>query len=160
MTYKETTYTSVPHISSLLFNANVEKQFVGLDRWSRTIDDFVKTSSNVAINTTYPPYNLKKIDENNYLIEMAVAGFTKEDIDITVEKNTLTIKTVEKIKKENSTKQDIYLHKGISSRSFSKIFTLAEHVEVKNVQLNNGMLVVNLEYVLPESKKPRKIEIT
>jgi molecular chaperone IbpA len=102
---------------------------------------------------TYPPYNIKKIDDNKYVIEMAVAGFGKQDLELELQDGTLTIKG-------NISSEDAdYLYKGIAERGFTRQFTLADTVEVKNADLINGMLKIWLERFIPEEKKAKKINI-
>jgi molecular chaperone IbpA len=102
---------------------------------------------------TYPPYNIKKLDENKYVIEMAVAGFGKQDLELELQDGTLTIKG-------NVSSEDAdYIYKGIAERAFTRQFTLADTVEVKNADLINGMLKIWLERFIPEEKKPKKISI-
>jgi len=102
---------------------------------------------------TYPPYNIKKLDENKYVIEMAVAGFGKQDLELELQDGTLTIKG-------NVSSEDAdYIYKGIAERAFTRQFTLADTVEVKNADLINGMLKIWLERFIPEEKKPKKINI-
>ncbi len=104
---------------------------------------------------SYPPYNINRIDDLNYQIEMALAGFSKTDIDIKYADNQLTIKSVDSDdKKEKET-----LHRGISKRKFSRTFTLAEDMKVNGAELKDGMLLVELEKIVPEEKKPRTIDI-
>ena len=104
---------------------------------------------------SYPPYNINRIDDLNYQIEMALAGFSKTDIDIKYADNQLTIKSVDsddKVEKET-------LHRGISKRKFSRTFTLAEDIKVNGAELKDGMLLIELEKIVPEEKKPRTIDI-
>lgn len=102
---------------------------------------------------TYPPYNIKKTGENTYVIELAVAGFGKQDIELELQDGTLTIKG-------NVSSEDAdYIYKGIAERAFTRQFTLADTVEVKNADLINGMLKIWLERFIPEEKKPKKINI-
>lgn len=102
---------------------------------------------------TYPPYNIKKTGENTYVIEMAVAGFGKQDLELELEDGKLTVKG-------NITAEDgEYLYKGIAERAFTRQFTLADTVEIKNADLINGMLKIWLERFIPEEKKPKKINI-
>jgi len=109
----------------------------------------------VKQNTSYPPYNINKIDDLNYQIEMALAGFGKKDIELKYADNQLTIKSVEdKDKKEKDT-----IHRGISKRQFSRSFTLAEDIKVNGAELKDGMLLIELEKIVPEEKKPRTINI-
>lgn len=108
----------------------------------------------------YPPYNIKKVEENKYVIELAVAGFGKHDIDVELNEGVLSIKgntTLDTLTRDgvNAT----YLHKGIADRAFTRNFTLADSVEIKNAELINGMLKIWLEAIIPDSKKPKKINI-
>lgn len=109
----------------------------------------------------YPPYNVLKIDDDHFTIEVAVAGFEEGDINITVEKNILTIKGEQAIKvyKEQELEPE-YLHRGISSRNFARTFTLADHVEVIGAKAENGILKIELERQVPEEQKPKTIAIT
>ena len=104
---------------------------------------------------SYPPYNINKIDDLNYQIEMALAGFSKADIDIKYADNQLTIKSVDSEDKEEKET----LHRGISKRKFSRTFTLAEDMKVNGAELKDGMLLIELEKIVPEEKKPRTIDI-
>jgi len=104
----------------------------------------------------YPPYNIAQINDNEYMISLAVAGFGMDNLNITKEGNILTIEG-------NSPKGDEnvnYLHKGIAGRTFRREFTLADHVDVKGANLELGMLNVHLVREVPEAMKPKKIEIT
>ena len=105
-------------------------------------------------NQTYPPYNINKIDELNYQIEIALAGFGKKDIDVQYADNQLTIKSVENDKEEKDT-----IHRGISKRQFTRKFTIADEIEVKGAKMEDGMLLIDLEKIVPEEKKPRTIDI-
>jgi molecular chaperone IbpA len=110
-------------------------------------------------NTTYPPYNVIKHDENTFSIELAVAGFKEGDIEVTLEKNQLSV-TGNKAKSISETEPEtVYLVHGISSRSFERIFHLAEHVSVSGAVTEAGILTINLERVVPEESKPKKIAI-
>tara|TARA_S200000501_G_C20340702_1_gene533131 strand:- start:133 stop:537 length:405 start_codon:yes stop_codon:yes gene_type:complete len=102
----------------------------------------------------YPPYNIKKDGDYNFTIEIALAGFGKDDIEIKVADGELSIKSI----KENKNEDDA-LYKGIAYRKFNRVFTLADDVEVKKASLNNGMLTINLEKIIPDEKKPRVIKI-
>ena len=104
---------------------------------------------------SYPPYNINRIDDLNYQIEMALAGFSKADIDIKYADNQLTIKSVDSEDKEEKET----LHRGISKRKFSRTFTLAEDIKVNGAELKDGMLLIELEKIVPEEKKPRTIDI-
>ena len=131
----------------------VKTYSIGFDRmFDRLFDDsFVAT-------TNYPPYNIVKVSDTQYAIQIAVAGFGKKDIEIETKENTLTVKS--KDKKEGELVDDTtYLHKGISNRSFTRSFSLADDVVVKGATFENGLLNVELERIIPEEKKPRLIEI-
>lgn len=124
---------------------------IGFDKVFEQFKD-LQTQATKAV--TYPPYNIRKTGANTYVIEMAVAGFGRQDIDITLEDNTLKI--------SGNTVADTgktYLFKGIAERPFSRAFTLADTVEIKNAELVNGMLRIFLDNMLPE-KKSRKVDIT
>jgi len=119
------------------------------DHFNNTLEYTVKQP------TSYPPYNINKVDDLNYQIEMALAGFSKKDIEIKSALSQLTIKSVENDdKNEKET-----LHRGISKRKFSRTFTLAEDIKVNGAELKDGMLLVELEKIVPEEKKPRTIDI-
>ena len=108
-------------------------------------------------NQSYPPYNINKIDNLNWQIEMALAGFNKKDINVTSENNMLTIESKQEDKSED--KDGEVLHKGISKRYFKKSFTISDDVEVKGAELKDGMLRVSMEKIIPESKKLKTIDI-
>ena len=105
----------------------------------------------------FPPYNIVKTGDNEYDVELALAGFNKKDIDVTVEDGTLTIKSI--VKEAKDKKEDGVIHKGIAKRYFSKSFTIADDVEVKGAELKDGLLKVSLERIIPESKKAKTISI-
>lgn len=104
----------------------------------------------------YPPHNVVKHNDDEYLIELAVVGFKEEDIDIHMHDGILTIKG----NREQRRKQDLYVHKGISGRKFERSFRLSEFVEVTGATLEDGLLTIALERIIPDEKRPRKIEIT
>ena len=137
---------------SQYFPEHLRQYTVGFDD---VFDRFDKLSKNTMKTFGYPPYNIVKVDENKYVIEIAVAGFGKQDIEIETKDNTLVI--TGKINTEN--KDTEYLYKGIADRAFSRSFNLADSVEIKNAELINGMLKVWLENIIPDSKKPRKIDV-
>ena len=105
--------------------------------------------------TNYPPYNIIKTGEDTYLIEIAVAGFDEEDFDIELHDGVLTVRAEIDATEEKTD----YLHRGIAARNFERKFTLADTIEVEGVSLHQGMLTINLQNVIPEHKKPRKIAI-
>ena len=119
------------------------------DHFNNTLEYSVKQQ------TSYPPYNINKVDELNYQIEMALAGFSKKDIGIKSADSQLTIKSVESDDKEEKET----LHRGISKRKFSRTFTLADDIKVNGAELKDGMLLIELEKIVPEEKKPRTIDI-
>ena len=132
---------------------NMDRYFVGADRVMKKLTDIADQS--VEVISKYPPYNIKKVDEDRYVIEMAVAGFGKTDLDIELADGKLKVSG--NVAKEDNSE---YLFKGIAERGFTREFTLADNVEVKSSSLINGMLKVWLEAITPEHKKPKKIDIT
>ena len=124
---------------------------IGFDRLARLLNDVQRNDTEVS----YPPYNVELIDENQYRIVMAVAGFETTELDIETEHQTLKV-VGRKAKKELET---TYLHRGIATRDFEHKFQLADHVKVTNAKLENGLLVIELVREVPEALKPRKIEI-
>ena len=141
-------------VNTTLFDPfdRVKTYSIGFDRmFDRLFDEsFVAT-------TNYPPYNIVKTSDEKYAIEIAIAGFSKDDIEVETKENTLVIKTIDK-KDEEEDKTE-YLHKGISARSFKRSFNLADDVVVKGATFENGLLIIDLERIVPEEKKPRKIDI-
>ena len=119
------------------------------DHFNNTLEYTVKQQ------TSYPPYNINKIDDLNYQVEMALAGFGKDDIEIKYSDDQLTIKSVDSDDKDE---KDV-IHRGISKRKFSRSFTLAEDIKVNGAELKDGMLLVELEKIVPEEKRPRTIAI-
>jgi len=119
---------------------------VGFDRLLNLVDS--------AAEQGYPPYNIERSDENNYRVTVAVAGFAENDLSVDVKDRVLTISG----KREENDKPN-FLHQGIAGRAFERSFQLAEHVEVKAARLENGLLHVDLERIVPEEKKPRRIVI-
>ena len=105
----------------------------------------------------YPPYNIVKVKDNQYNIEVALAGYNKKDIDVLYEDNMLTIKTADKKEDKKTEGENIY--KGIAQRMFKKSFTIADDVEVKGAELKDGLLIVSLEKIIPDHKKARTINI-
>ena len=104
----------------------------------------------------YPPYNIRKVDDYNYVIEIALAGFSENDIEVEVADGTLTVRS----KEDKNTDTTQYVHRGIAQRSFSRSWTLCDDMIVKGAEFNNGLLNISLEKVVPEEKKPRLIPIT
>jgi molecular chaperone IbpA len=123
--------------------------FVGFDR----LFDELERASGQQQGSNYPPHNIVRLTETCYTIEMAVAGFGMADIDIEVDKRTL------KVSGAQNTRDRDYIHKGISEKKFSRSFNLADHVEVTDAMLVNGILNIYLELKVPDELKPRKIQI-
>ena len=136
--------------------SNFDRFFIGADRLAKNLKANADWLAN-NVSQAYPPFNLKKVDENKYVIEMAVAGFTKQDIELTLDDNKLLIKG--NIHSDSKDEKSEFLHCGIANRAFTRQFTLADNVEIYNAELINGMLKVWLEHIIPEDKKPRKVEI-
>ena len=107
----------------------------------------------------YPPYNIVKTDTNKYDIEVALAGFSKKDIDVSVENGVLTIESKTSDKDESKDEDDNTIYKGISKRYFKRSFTIADDVEINGAELKDGLLKVSMEKIVPESKKLKTIEI-
>jgi len=136
------------------FASNLPKQFNTTVGFEPILKRLAELSDNLPKIPTYPPYNIKKVDENKYVIELAVAGFGRQDLELEMQDGVLTVKGDVKNEEEDS-----YLFKGIADRAFTRKFTLADTVEVKNADLINGMLKIWLERFIPEDKKPKKIDI-
>jgi molecular chaperone IbpA len=132
-----------------------DKFFVGYEPMLKRFEEAQTTLSKVIPN--YPPYNIVKVDENKYVIEMAVAGFGKHNLDLEFQDGTLVISGNSALGNDEDNE---YLYKGIADRSFTRKFSLADTVEIKGADLVNGMLKVWLENIIPDSKKPKKIDIT
>lgn len=140
------------------FSKNLLPSTIGFDSMFKTLEEMQRSVAKSAIS--YPPYNIKKTDENKYVIEVAVAGFGKQDIEVEINDGTLVIKGNTSLDTLTKDGTDItYLYKGIAERAFTRTFKLADTVEIKNAELLNGILKVWLENIIPESKKPRKINI-
>jgi molecular chaperone IbpA len=110
-----------------------------------------------APTVNFPPYNIVKTGDYTYDVELALAGFSKDDITVDYADNVLTVKSVKKADEDKDA--DGVLHRGISKRQFTRSFTIAEDVEVKGAELKDGLLKVSMERIIPEGKKPRSIEI-
>ena len=121
-------------------------------------EDYYTLTQNIGSN--YPPYNIVRSGENQYDIEIALAGFNKDDINVTVEDRLLTVETKNTDEKTTANQSNEVIHRGISQRYFKKSFTVASDVEVKDAQLKDGLLKISMERVIPEDKKPRTIDIS
>ena len=137
---------------SLIDNFNQLTPYaVGFDRMFDNLSRYV---DNNTTSTGFPPYNIRKEGDYNYVIEMALAGFGKDDIEVEVADGTLSVRSV----KENS-EDDSTVYRGISYRKFERKFTMADDIVVNDATLENGMLKLELERVVPEEKKPRLISV-
>jgi molecular chaperone IbpA len=123
---------------------------IGFDR----VFDLLDNATRVSSIDNFPPYDIAKIGDDAYRIQMAVAGYGQEELSITTEPNLLIV-TGEK----TADKQDEFLHRGIAHRNFSRKFELADHVKVKSANLSNGLLTIELQREIPEAMKPRRIAI-
>ena len=130
---------------------SIHKFGIGFDNM---FDELMRMNSQQSQN--YPPYNVVKLTDDNFYIEVATAGFSEGEIDIQLDNSLLTIKGSKK--REDAIPE--YLHQGISNRDFVREFTLAEHVEVSNALIKDGILTVFLERKIPEERKPKTIAIT
>lgn len=122
--------------------------FVGFDHLFKELDHTTRHA-----NDHYPPHNILKIDENQYLIELAVAGFSQDELEVDIKERTLTVKG------EHPSQGREYIHRGISTKKFKRTFRLSEYVEVHGADLVDGVLAIDLKIVIPEEMRPRKINI-
>ena len=111
------------------------------------------------MQSNYPPYNIRKTGKDNYAIEVALAGFSKDDVEVEFEDNLLTVRTKQVDKSENENDNGEVIHRGISQRQFARSFTIADDVKISGAQLKDGLLTVACERVLPDHKKKRLINI-
>jgi molecular chaperone IbpA len=125
---------------------------IGIDQLLGDVSRLTKTNSNAS----YPPHNLIKVGEDKYLLELALAGFYQDQLDVKLDKSVLSICGTPIC----SDGEKEYIHKGISSRAFTRRFSLAEYVEVTSCTFQNGILKIHLERLVPEEKKPRSIKIS
>jgi molecular chaperone IbpA len=130
----------------------INRQAIGFDQVIHRLHHLHNLSNTSAPN--YPPYNMIRNSETNYTIQVAVAGFTEKDLDITLQDGVLTISG-----EHNAPEGVQWLHRGIATRKFTRSFTLADSVVIGDVTLENGLLCIDLEVVIPEDQKPRKILI-
>tara|TARA_B100000963_G_scaffold323006_1_gene307481 strand:- start:3908 stop:4288 length:381 start_codon:yes stop_codon:yes gene_type:complete len=115
-------------------------------------------NGSLAVQSNYPPYNIRKVGKDKYAIEVAVAGFNKDDVEVEYEDNLLTVKT-KQIKKTDQNDNGEVIHRGISQRSFARSFTIADDVKVNGAELKDGLLTISCEKIIPEIKKKRLIQI-
>ena len=115
-------------------------------------------NGSLGVQTNSPPYNIRKAGKDKYAIEVAVAGFNKDDVEVEYEDNLLTVKTKD-VKRTEEKEGDEVIHRGISQRSFARSFTIADDVKVNGAELKDGLLTISCEKIIPEIKKKRLIEI-
>jgi molecular chaperone IbpA len=127
---------------------------LGFDKLFDDVEKMLSMNVQKTVSN-FPPHNILKLDDTHYIVELAVAGFSKDEIEISVDDGTLTVKG----EKKDAAIGVQYLHKGIGTRSFTKSLTIADTVEVKGAEFKDGILSIGLENIIPEHKKPRKIEI-
>ena len=128
---------------------------VGFDRLANLLENASRATSQ---DTGYPPYNIETTGENAYRIEIAVAGFSPDELNIEVKENLLTV-TGRKTANDDTATQKTYLHRGLAERNFERRFQLADYVQVTGAALENGLLHIDLVREIPEAKKPRQIQI-
>ena len=129
---------------------------VGFDSIFEEFDRLLESTE--RYNSNYPPYNIRKLSDNDYKIEVALAGYSKDDIKLELIDSTLTVRNKTKEKVINDESNGV-IHKGISTRQFERSFTISEDIKVKNAELKNGLLNIDLERIVPEEKKSRLISI-
>ena len=137
-----------------LFNDNFNKLTPYAVGYDRIFDHLSRYVDNNTTSTGFPPYNIRKEGDYNYTIEMALAGFGKKDIEVEVAESTLSVRSMKENDEDDST-----VYRGISYRKFDRKFTVADDVVVNGASLENGMLTIDLERVVPEEKKPRIITV-
>jgi molecular chaperone IbpA len=131
----------------------IQRFAVGFDRM---FDELARTAGTLN-GTNYPPYNIIRVSENEYEIEVAVAGFSEDELDVEMQNGELFVRGESKA---DDTRTGNYIHQGIAARNFTRTFALADNVEVKGAVVKNGILTVKLEVFVPEHEKPKKIAIT
>jgi len=130
---------------------DLDRFFVGFDdqynRFAKMHDDLTKNIPN------YPPYNIKKVEENKYVIELAVAGFAKSEIEVQLDGDYLIVSG------KTNEEQEHFIYRGIANRAFTRKFSIADSIVIKNAEMINGMLKIFLEKIVPDHRKPKKIEV-
>jgi len=116
-------------------------------------------NGHLTMQSNYPPYNIRKTDKDNYAIEVALAGFSKDDVEVEFEDNLLTVRTKQVNRLDDKNSDGEIIHKGISQRQFARSFTIADDVKVGEAQLKDGLLTISCERVIPEHKKKKLIKI-
>ena len=133
---------------------NLYPSTLGFETMLRDIESIMQNSVE-TVSDKFPPHNIIKVNDTDYMVELAIAGFDEKEIDITVKDGLMTVKG----EKQQADNEVNYLHKGIGTRSFSKTIRLADTIEVQGAAFKNGILSIGLENIIPESKKSKKIEI-
>ena len=131
---------------------------IGFDDMFDQFENMLGNGS-LSMQSNYPPYNIRKAGNDNYSIEVALAGFNKKDVEVEFEDNLLTIRTKQFNKSEEKNEDGEIIHKGISQRQFARSFTIADDVKVNGAELKDGLLTIACERILPDHKKKRLIEI-
>ena len=128
----------------------IYRNSIGVDKLMETLQSRINSNSN-----NYPPFNIISLDQDRYIIEIAIVGFKENEISITAHNGQLTVRG----EQNNSREAQHYLHNGICSKKFKRTFSLADYVEVQSADLNEGLLCINLERIVPDSLKPKEIQI-
>jgi molecular chaperone IbpA len=128
--------------------------FIGFNRELSRLNSAYVTNSQ-----SYPPYNIVKLDEDSYLVSIAVAGFSKDNISVTLDDRTLLVEGELEDQRDGRKKYPEVIHNGIAGRKFSRSFALGEYMEVTNADLKDGMLKIQIDRIVPEDKKPKTIKI-
>lgn len=136
------------------YGKNILPMTVGFDRLFSTIEEMDRIFGNSKA-PSYPPYNIVKFDDYNYEIQIAVAGFSIDDIDVETNQNKLTVSGIAQ-KTEN---EQVYLHHGLANRDFKHVYTLSDMSVVRSANIINGILKIQIENIIPEERKPKKIQI-
>ena len=140
-------------VSSFAWDLFKDPFFIGFNREMERLSNVQLASRQVS----YPPYDLVKVNDDNFKLSLAVAGFTKDNISVSVDNSTLIIKGDNSVEAENENSE--VLHKGIAARKFTRTFALGEYMEVVGAKMEDGMLVIDIERIIPEEKKPKSIKI-
>ena len=141
------------------FTAGDLERFMGLSIGFDSMFNRMMNFPTTQQESGYPPYNIRKVDDYNYVIEIALAGFSERDIEVEVADGVISVRSLGEKGKQNLDTPD-YVHRGIANRSFSRKFTLADDIVVRGAEFQNGLLNITLERVVPDEKKPRIIPIT
>lgn len=141
-------------VSTLAMDLFNDPFFIGFNKELNRLNRAYRTNSQ-----SYPPYNIVKLDEDSYLVSIAVAGFSKDDLKVTLDDRTLLIEGELKDQTDGRKKYPEIIHNGIAGRKFSRSFALGEYMEITSADLKDGMLKIQIDRIIPEEKKPKTIEI-